>query len=76
MIDLMPINTKSKLREIRIVKGFIILIFVLSLLILYIDYHDHAHISWRFIFIASMCVIYDSDLNKKIKELKVEIKNN
>ncbi|WP_151963103.1 hypothetical protein [Acinetobacter oleivorans] len=75
MIDLMPTNAKSKLREIRIVKAFIILIFVLSLLILYIDYHDHAQISWRFIFIASMCVIYNSDLNKKIKELKVEIKN-
>lgn len=75
MIDLMPTNAKNKLREIRIVKAFIILIFVLSLLILYIDYHDHAHMSWRFIFIASMCVIYDYDLNKKIKELKVEIKN-
>lgn len=75
MIDLMPTNAKSKLREIRIVKAFIILAFVLSLLILYIDYHNHAHISWKFIFIASMCVIYDSDLNKKIKELKVEIKN-
>jgi len=75
MIDLLPTDAKSKLREIRIVKAFIILIFVLSLLILYIDYHDYAHISWKFIFIASMCVIYDSDLNKKIKELKVEIKN-
>ncbi|MNY98384.1 hypothetical protein Q4S33_15935 [Acinetobacter calcoaceticus] len=63
MIDLMPTGAKSKLREIRIVKAFIILIFVLSLLILYIEYHDHAHISWKFIFIASMCVIYDSDLN-------------
>lgn len=75
MIDLMPTDAKSKLREIRIVKAFIILIFVLSLLILYIEYQDHAHISWKFIFIASMCVIYDSDLNKKIKELKVEIKS-
>jgi len=75
MIDLMPTNAKSKLREIRIVKAFLILAFVLSLLILYIDYHNHAYISWKFIFIASMCVIYDSDLNKKIKELKVEIKN-
>ncbi|ADI90216.1 hypothetical protein [Acinetobacter oleivorans] len=75
MIDLLPTDAKSKLREIRIVKAFIILIFVLSLLILYIDYHNHAHINWKFIFIASMCVIYDSDLNKKIKELKVEIKS-
>ena len=75
MIDLMPTGAKSKLREIRIVKAFIIFAFVLSLLILYIEYHDHAHISWKFIFIASMCVIYDSDLNKKIKELKVEIKS-
>lgn len=75
MIDLMPTDAKSKLREIRIVKAFIILIFVLSLLILYIEYHDRAHISWKFIFIASMCVIYDSDLNKKIKELKAEIKS-
>lgn len=75
MIDLMPTNAKSKLREIRIVKAFLILAFVLCLLILYIDYHNHAYISWKFIFIASMCVIYDSDLSKKIKELKVEIKN-
>jgi len=75
MIDLMPTDAKSKLREIRIVKAFIIFAFVLCLLILYIEYHDHAHISWKFIFIASMCVIYDSDLNKKIKELKVEIKS-
>ncbi|MEB3863707.1 hypothetical protein MSG66_06660 [Acinetobacter sp. IK31] len=75
MIDLMPPEAKSKLRETRIVKAFIILIFVLSLLILYIEYHDHAHISWKFIFIASMCVIYDFDLNKKIKELKVQIKS-
>jgi len=81
MIDLMPTGAKSKLREIRIVKAFIILIFVLSLLILYIEYHDHdhdhdhAHISWKFIFIASMCVIWDFDLNKKIKELKVQIKS-
>ena len=75
MIDLMPTDAKSKLREIRIIKAFIILIFVLSLLILYIEYHDHAHISWKFIFIASTCVIYDFDLNKKVKELKVQIKS-
>lgn len=75
MIDLMPTNAKSKLREIRIVKAFLIFAFVLCLLILYIEYQKYGHINWKFIFIASMCVIYDSDLNKKIKELKVEIKN-
>ncbi|WP_151988563.1 hypothetical protein [Acinetobacter oleivorans] len=75
MIDLMPTNAKSKLREIRIVKAFLIFAFVLCLLILYIEYQKYAHISWKFIFIANMCVIYDSDLNKKIKELKVEIKS-
>ncbi|WP_336170267.1 hypothetical protein [Acinetobacter sp. 161(2023)] len=75
MIDLMPTDAKSKLREIIIVKAFIIFVFVLSLLILYIEYHNRAHISWKFIFIASICVIYDFDLNKKIKELKVQIKS-
>ncbi|CAI3117210.1 hypothetical protein MWMV7_MWMV7_01003 [Acinetobacter calcoaceticus] len=75
MIDLMPPEAKSKLRETRIVKAFIILIFVLSLLILYIEYQKYGYIKWKFIFIASMCVIYDSDLNKKIKELKVQIKS-
>lgn len=75
MIDLMPTNAKSKLREIRIVKAFLIFAFVLCLLILYIEYQKYDHINWKFIFIASMCVIYDSDLNKKIKELKVEIKS-
>ncbi len=33
MIDLMPTDAKSKLREIRIVKAFIIFALVLSLLI-------------------------------------------
>ncbi|MDX8155432.1 hypothetical protein SLJ62_07645 [Acinetobacter pittii] len=75
MIDLMPKDAKSKLREIRIVKAFIIFAFVLSLLILYIEYHNHVHISWKFVFIASMCAIYDFDLNNKIKELKVQIKS-
>jgi hypothetical protein len=75
MIDLMPTYAKSKLREFRIVKAFIIFAFILSLLILYIEYHNHAHISWKFVFIASICVIYDFDLNKKIKELKIQIKS-
>ncbi|MBJ9720411.1 hypothetical protein I5515_01170 [Acinetobacter calcoaceticus] len=75
MIDLMPIDAKSKLRQTRIVKAFIIFAFFLSLLILYIEYQKYAHISWMFIFIASTCVIYDFDLNKKIKELKFQIKN-
>ncbi|AMX19912.1 hypothetical protein IEC338SC_2786 [Acinetobacter pittii] len=75
MIDLMPTNAKSKLREFRIVKAFIIFAFILSLLILYIEYHKYVHISWKFVFIASMCAIYNSDLNKKIKELKVQIKS-
>ena len=73
MIDLMPTDAKRKLREIRILKAFIIFAFVLSLLILYIEYHNHAHISWKFVFIASLCAIYDFDLNNKIKDLKVEI---
>lgn len=75
MIDLMLIDAKSKLREFRIVKAFIIFAFVLSLLILYIEYHTHAYLSWKFVFIASLCAIYDFDLNNKIKELKVQIKS-
>ena len=75
MIDLMPANAKSKLREFRIVKAFIIFAFILSLLILYIEYHKYVHISWKFVFIASMCAIYNFDLNNKIKELKVQIKS-
>lgn len=76
MIAFMPTDAKSKLREIRIVKAFIILIFVLSLLILYIEYQQkYGHINWRFVFIAGVCVIWDFDLNKKIKELKVQIKS-
>lgn len=70
MFDLMPKDAKSKLREIRVVKAFIILIFVLSLLILYIDYHNHAYISWKFIFITCLCMIWDFDLNKRSKYLK------
>ena len=75
MIDLMPPEAKSKLRETRIVKAFIILIFVLSLLILYIEYQKYGYINWRFVFITSLYVIWDFDLNKKIKELKVQIKS-
>ncbi|MFJ1518428.1 hypothetical protein ACG59Z_00805 [Acinetobacter sp. ABJ_C1_1] len=75
MFDLMPTDAKSKLREIRIVKAFLIFAFVLCLLILYIEYHDHAHISWKFVFLTCLCMIWDSDLNKKIKELKVQIKS-
>jgi len=75
MIDLMPTDAKSKLRETRILKAFTIFAFVLSLLILYIEYQKYGHINWRFVFITSLCVIWDFDLNKKIKELKVEIKN-
>jgi hypothetical protein len=75
MIDLMPPNAKSKLRETRILKAFTIFAFVLSLLILYIEYQKYGHINWRFVFIISLCVIWDFDLNKKINELKVEIKN-
>jgi len=73
MIDLMPSDAKSKLRETRILKAFTIFAFVLSLLILYIEYQKYGHINWRFVFIISLCVIWD--LNKKINELKVEIKN-
>ncbi|MFP5065272.1 hypothetical protein [Acinetobacter pittii] len=75
MIDLMPTDAKSKLREIRIVKAFTIFAFILSLLILYIEYQKYEHISWKFVFIASLCAIYDFDLNNKIKELKVQIKS-
>lgn len=75
IIDLMPTDAKSKLREIRIVKAFIIFAFVLCLLILYIEYQKYGHINWRFVFIAGVCVIWDFDLNKKIKELKVQIKS-
>jgi len=75
MIDLMPTDAKRKLRESRNVKAFIILAFVLCLLILYIEYQKYGHINWRFVFITGVCVIWDFDLNKKIKELKIQIKN-
>lgn len=75
MIDLMPTDAKSKLRESRNVKAFIIFAFVLCLLILYIEYQKYGHINWRFLFITGVCVIWDFDLNKKIKELKVQIKS-
>lgn len=38
MFELIPINRKNKLREIRIIKAFLIFAFVLCLLILYIEY--------------------------------------
>lgn len=59
----MPTDAKSKLREFRIVKAFIIFALVLSLMILYIEYQKYGHISWKFVFITSICVIYDFDLN-------------
>ncbi|MDQ9890238.1 hypothetical protein [Acinetobacter pittii] len=74
MIDLMPTDAKSKLREIKIVKAFIIFALVLSLLILYIEYQKYEHINWKFVFITCLCAIYDFDLNNKIKELKAQIK--
>ena len=75
MFDLMPKDAKSKMQEIRVVKAFLIFAFVLCLLILYIEYQKYGHISWKFVFIASMCAIYNFDLNNKIKELKVQIKS-
>lgn len=75
MIDLMPTDAKSKLREFRMVKAFIIFAFVLSLLILYIEYQKYAHINWKFVLITCLCMIWDFDLNNKIKELKVQIKS-
>lgn len=45
MFDLMPKEGKSKLREIRVVKAFLIFAFVLCLLILYIEYQKYAHIN-------------------------------
>ncbi len=75
MIDLMPTDEKSKLREFKIVKAFIIFAFILSLLILYIEYQKYAHINWKFVFITCLCMIWDFDLNNKIKELKVQIKS-
>lgn len=47
MFELIPINRKSKLREIRIIKAFLIFAFVLCLLILYIEYQKYAHINWN-----------------------------
>ncbi|MDO7439388.1 hypothetical protein Q5X54_03650 [Acinetobacter baumannii] len=71
MFELISINRKSKLREIRIIKAFLIFAFVLCLLILYTEYQKYAHINWKFVFITCLCMIWDFDLNKKIKELKV-----
>ncbi|HFE9762566.1 TPA: hypothetical protein ACGA3Y_001156 [Acinetobacter baumannii] len=70
MFELIPINRKSKLREIRVVKAFLIFAFVLCLLILYIEYQKYAHISWKFVFLTCLCMIWDFDLNKQAKCLK------
>ncbi|MDT7995557.1 hypothetical protein RQ727_16690 [Acinetobacter baumannii] len=66
MFELIPINRKNKLREIRIIKAFLIFAFVLCLLILYIEYQKYAHINWKFVYITCLCMIWDFDLNKKI----------
>ncbi|WP_025467195.1 hypothetical protein [Acinetobacter baumannii] len=52
MFELIPINLKNKLREIRIIKAFLIFAFVLCLLILYIEYQKYAHINWKFVYIT------------------------
>lgn len=70
MFDLMPKDAKSKLREIRIVKAFLIFVFVLCLLVLYIEYQKYAHINWKFVFITCLCMIWDFDLNKQANHLK------
>ncbi|HCA5042501.1 TPA: hypothetical protein MW152_000715 [Acinetobacter baumannii] len=72
MFKLIPINRKSKLREIRIIKAFLIFAFVLCLLILYIEYQKYAHINWKFVFITCLCMIWDFDLNKQAKYLKIK----
>ncbi|OOT18617.1 hypothetical protein BTH27_01665, partial [Acinetobacter baumannii] len=40
-----------------------------------IEYQKYAHINWKFVFISCLCMIWDFDLNRKIKELKVQIKS-
>ncbi|MFW6402603.1 hypothetical protein [Acinetobacter baumannii] len=70
MFDLIPKDAKSKLREIRIIKAFLIFAFVLCFLILYIEYQKYAHINWKFVFITCLCMIWDFDLNKQSKYLK------
>ncbi|WP_334264818.1 hypothetical protein [Acinetobacter baumannii] len=65
MFELIPINRKNKLREIRIIKAFLIFAFVLCLLILYIEYQKYALINWKFVYITCLCMIWDFDLNKK-----------
>ncbi|MES5773641.1 hypothetical protein ABUE25_18405, partial [Acinetobacter baumannii] len=67
---LISINRKSRLREIRIIKAFLIFAFVLCLLILYIEYQKYVHINWKFVFITCLCMIWDFDLNKQAKILK------
>ncbi|EXS24351.1 hypothetical protein J658_1224 [Acinetobacter baumannii 573719] len=44
-------------------------------MILYIEYQKYAHINWKFVLITCLCMIWDFDLNNKIKELKVQIKS-
>ncbi|OTU15173.1 hypothetical protein [Acinetobacter baumannii] len=70
MFELISINRKSKLREIRIIKAFLFFAFVLCLLILYIEYQKYGHISWKFVFLTCLCMIWDFDLNKQAKCLK------
>ncbi|HAV4456570.1 hypothetical protein OHV67_02610 [Acinetobacter baumannii] len=70
MFELIPINLKNKLREIRIIKAFLIFAFVLCLLILYIEYQKYAHINWKFVFITCLCMNWGFDLNKQTKYLK------
>lgn len=70
MFELISINRKSKLREIRIVKAFLIFAFVLCILILYIEYQKYGHINLKFVFIICLCVIWDFDLNKQARHLK------
>ncbi|MEO9279662.1 hypothetical protein ABFY81_07060 [Acinetobacter sp. WA-87] len=70
MFELISINRKSKLREIRTVKAFLIFAFVLCFLILYIEYQKYGHINWKFVFITCLCMIWDFDLNKQARHLK------
>ncbi|OUM80441.1 hypothetical protein AST19_15830 [Acinetobacter baumannii] len=51
-------------------KAFLIFAFVLCLLILYIEYQKYGHISWKFVFLTCLCMIWDFDLNKQAKCLK------
>ncbi|MDK4791261.1 MAG: hypothetical protein OC189_04365 [Acinetobacter sp.] len=74
MFELISINRKSKLREIRTVKVFLIFAFVLCFLILYTEYQKYGHINWKFVFIIYLSIylsmIWDFDLNKQARHLK------